>query len=125
MKCSFKISEAEYKIMEVIWENYPINTNDITNKLIEKTKWNEKTIHTLISRLAKKGVISYIKEGRQFVYSPAFDKQEYLNQQNKSFLNKFYNGTLNLMVMNFMQKNKLSKQEIEELKKILDNKKEY
>ncbi len=124
MKCSFKISEAEYKIMEVIWENYPINTNDITNKLIEKTKWNEKTIHTLISRLAKKGVISYIKEGRQFVYSPAFDKQEYLNQQNKSFLNKFYNGTLNLMVMNFMQKNKLSKQEIEELKKILDNKKE-
>ena len=124
MKCSFKISEAEYKIMEFIWENYPINTNDITNKLIEKTKWNEKTIHTLISRLAKKGVISYIKEGRQFVYSPAFDKQEYLNQQNKSFLNKFYNGTLNLMVMNFMQKNKLSKQEIEELKKILDNKKE-
>ncbi len=124
MKCYFKISEAEYKIMEVIWENYPINTNDITNKLIEKTKWNEKTIHTLISRLAKKGVISYIKEGRQFVYSPTFDKQEYLNQQNKSFLNRFYNGTLNLMVMNFMQKNKLSKQEIEELKKILDNKKE-
>lgn len=122
MKCSFKISEAEYKIMEVIWENYPINTNDITNKLVEKTKWNEKTIHTLISRLVKKGVISYVKEGRQFVYSPAFDKQEYLNQQNKSFLNKFYNGTLNLMVMNFIQKNKLSKQEIEELKKILDNK---
>lgn len=124
MKFSFKISEAEYKIMEVIWENYPINTNEITNKLIEKTKWNEKTIHTLISRLYKKGVISYTKEGRQFVYSPTFDKQEYLNQQNKSFLNKFYNGTLNLMVMNFMQKNKLSEQEIEELKKILDNKKE-
>lgn len=46
-----QISEAEYEIMRIIWDKYPINTNEITKTVLKSSNWNERTIHTLISRL--------------------------------------------------------------------------
>jgi len=117
-----KISESEYRVMEIVWDNFPINTNEITEILLKKTNWSEKTIQTLISRLVKKGALSYIKRGRCFVYSPLLKKEEYISQESKSFLNRFYNGTLNLMVSKFLEGNNLTDNEIEELKNILNSK---
>ena len=65
-----QISEAEYEVMKIIWKYAPISTNDITDKLLKTTNWNARTIQTLIKRLASKGVISYEKQSRRFVYTP-------------------------------------------------------
>lgn len=54
MKKLPQISEAEYEVMKVIWKYAPINTNEITDKLLQCTDWSPKTIHTLIKRLAEK-----------------------------------------------------------------------
>ena len=62
-----KISESEYELMKVIWNNFPISTNEIIEKLEHKTEWSPKTIQILISRLVKKGVIIYEKQSRVFV----------------------------------------------------------
>lgn len=115
-----KISEAEYQVMEVVWDNYPISTNEVVDELAEKLDWSPKTIQTLLSRLVKKGALSYDKKSRHFIYSPSIEKEEYVNIESKSFLNKFYNGTLNSMVLNFLQQNELSSSDVEELKNILN-----
>lgn len=115
-----KISEAEYKVMKVIWLNAPISTNEVINKLIETTNWNPKTIQTLLSRLVKKGVITHEKNSRTFVYTPLVKEKEYLERENNSFLNRFYNGTLASMVLSFLEKDKLTEDDINELKGILD-----
>ncbi len=118
-----KISESEYEVMKVIWDNFPISTNEIIEKFENKSEWSPKTIQTLISRLVKKGVITYEKHSRVFVYTPVISENEYINQESKSFLNKFYNGTINSMLLNFIEEDVLSDEDIDELKKILDNSK--
>lgn len=115
-----KISEAEYEIMKVVWEKAPISTNDIIKALEGVQDWSPKTIQTLLSRLVKKGALSYEKKSRVFVYSPLVDEGEYVTEESTSFLKRFYNGALNSMVVSFLEQDKLSKDDIEELKKILD-----
>lgn len=117
-----QISEAEYEVMKVIWNNYPISTNEIVEEITKSKEWNVRTVHTLIARLDKKGAISHKKDGRIYIYSPVVNKKDYLKYESKSFLNKFYNGAVNKMVMNFIENDMLSSAEIDELKKILGDK---
>lgn len=115
-----QITDAELEIMNVIWEKQPINTNDITQEVIKRKAWNDRTIHTLIARLSKKGAISHIKKGKVYVYSAVIEKKEYIKNESKTFLSKFFNGTFNKMAMNFIENDMLSDEEIKELKNILD-----
>ncbi len=121
MSENIKISEAEYEIMKVIWDSYPISTNEVVLKFKGKREWSPRTIQTLLSRLVKKGAVSFTKRSREFVYTPLINENDYINEESESFLNKFYNGTINSMVMNFIENDKLSNDDIEELKKILDS----
>lgn len=117
-----QISETEYEVMKVIWNKYPISTNEIVEEITKSKEWNVRTVHTLIARLDKKGAISHKKDGRIYIYSPVVNKKDYLKYESKSFLNKFYNGAVNKMVMNFIENDMLSSAEIDELKKILGDK---
>ncbi len=121
--CRFpQISEAEFEVMKVIWERFPISTNEIVDILLKRSSWNVRTIQTLLSRLKKKNAVSYEKKGRMFIYSPLVEKEDYINHESNSFLKKFYNGAINKMVLNFIENDMLSQNDIEELKSILDSK---
>ena len=120
MKKMPQITEAEYEVMQIIWHNYPISTNEITEQLLQTTNWNPRTIQTLIKRLATKNIITYEKQGRVFVYTPLLKKEDYVSQQSKSFLDKFFNGNLSSMVSTFLDHRNLSKAEIDELKSLLE-----
>ena len=65
-----QISEAEYEVMKIIWKHAPISTTEITDRLLATTSWSPKTIQTLIKRLVTKGVLTYEKQSRVFVYTP-------------------------------------------------------
>lgn len=118
-----QISESEFEIMKIIWSKNPISTNDIVDSLVKTTDWNVRTIQTLIARLSKKGAIEYEKQGRVFVYSPVIKEEEYIKKQSESFLKKFYNGAMNKMVLNFINNDMLSEDDIKKLKDILDERK--
>ena len=114
-----KISETEYEIMKAVWKNAPISTNEVV-ELFEGGNWSPKTVQTLLARLVKKGALGYEKRGRVFVYSPLIDEEEYRREESSSFLKKFYNGALNSMVLNFIDGDKLSPDDIDELTRILE-----
>jgi len=118
-----EISDAEYQVMKIIWAaGTPINTNEVVERLEDTTAWKPKTIHTLLSRLVKKGAIEYEKEGRVFVYTPLVDESEVLARENDSFLNRFYGGALNPMIVNLLEQDMLSDEDIASLRRILDEK---
>nr|WP_205842238.1 BlaI/MecI/CopY family transcriptional regulator [Natranaerobius trueperi] len=52
-----KISDSEWEVIEILWDNYPIHSSAIIERLQPQTDWKPKTVHTLISRLVKKGVV--------------------------------------------------------------------
>ncbi len=119
MKSLPQISEAEFKVMKIIWKHAPISTNEITDQLLKTTSWSPKTIQTLIKRLVTKGVLSYEKQSRVFVYTPLVAEDEYIKQESNSFLNRFYDGNIILMLSAYLDNDQLSKTEIEELRSLL------
>ena len=120
MKSLPQISEAEYEVMKVVWGNAPISTNEVTERLTSTTNWSPKTIQTMLKRLVTKGALSYVKEGRVFVYTPLVEEGEYVGQKSRSFLSRYYDGKLSSMVSAFLENDRLTDSEITTLREILD-----
>ena len=114
-----QISEAEYEVMKIVWKHAPINTNEITEKLLQSTSWSPKTIQTLIKRLVTKGGLTYEKQSRVFVYTPLVKESEYIWQESNSFLNRYYDGDITAMLSAYIENDKLTEPEIETLRSLL------
>ncbi len=117
-----QISEAEFEVMKIVWKYAPINTNEITDKLLETTSWSPKTIQTLIKRLVKKGVLAYEKQSRVFVYTPLVKENEYIGHESNSFLKRFYGGNITAMLSAYIDNDRLTESEIETLRSLLSDK---
>ncbi|MDE6219879.1 MAG: BlaI/MecI/CopY family transcriptional regulator [Lachnospiraceae bacterium] len=123
MKPLPQISEAEYEVMRIIWKYAPISTNEIVEKLEAVTSWNPKTIQTLIKRLVTKHAITYEKESRMFVYTPLVEESEYISQESNHFLKKYYDGNISTMLSAYLDHDRLSESEIDDLRRLLERKK--
>lgn len=114
-----QISEAEFEVMKIVWKHAPISTNEITERLTKTTSWRPKTIQTLIKRLVTKGVLSYEKQGRVFVYTSLVQESEYIGQESTSFLKRFYNGDIKAMLSAYIENDRLSEADIDALRRLL------
>ena len=114
-----QISEAEFEVMKIVWKSAPVNTNEITERLQKTTSWSPKTIQTLIRRLVAKGALAYEKQGRVFVYTPLVGEQEYLNQESRSFLYRFYGGEITAMLSAYLEDGRLTETELQKLRSLL------
>ncbi|AZT91150.1 BlaI/MecI/CopY family transcriptional regulator [Caldicellulosiruptor changbaiensis] len=119
-----QISEAEFLVMKVLWEKSPLTSPEIIEVLRPKTNWNPKTIHTLIGRLIKKGAIGADKNSFPKKLYPLVTEEQYRKEETKYFLQKLYNGSLKRLVANFVEDEQISKEELEEIKKLLEGKEE-
>ena len=121
-----QISEAEYEVMKIVWKYAPINTNEITEKLLATSSWSAKTIQTLIKRLVNKGVLTYEKDSRVFVYSPLVKESDYIDQKSKSFLERYFHGDITApppaMLSTYIENDHLSETELEDLRSLLSKK---
>jgi len=122
MKKTPQISEAERVVMQVLWLEQYLTANDIIAKLKGKVKWNPRTIRTLISRLLNKKAISFEKEGKEYKYYPKVTEQQCIKHERTSFLKRVYGGATKPMLAAFIEDAKLSKEDIAELKAMLENK---
>lgn len=117
-----KISDAEWLIMRVLWEESPLTTTRIIQALSEDTEWKPKTIHTLISRLVKKDALGVDKNSGQHKFYPLITKEECIKEETGTYIRKFFEGSFYNMVANFISDDQISQKEIEDLKKLLDEK---
>jgi len=118
-----KISEAELEVMKVLWAESPLTANEIIEKLETTSEWKPKTIRTLINRLVQKEAVSYHQDkGRLYSYYPLVSQESYLQVETKSFLKRFYGAAFKPLLVNFLKEEKLSSEDISELKRILDEK---
>ena len=85
--------------------------------------WSAQTIKTFITRLIKKEVIGFEKKGRVYYYYPLLSEEECIRSENETFLKKVYDGALNMLFTKFLEE-ELSMDQIEELERILKDKKE-
>lgn len=118
-----KISESEWEVMNIIWEKAPLGAAEVIMALTDK-EWSSRTIKTLLSRLVKKGALSFVKEKNRYIYEPVFKKEEFIKKEGESFLSKIKEKLSFPVLLNFVKESDLSREEIETLRKILDKRSE-
>ncbi|MFD4930093.1 penicillinase repressor BlaI [Peribacillus butanolivorans] len=116
------ISESEWEIMNVLWDKAPQTANDIIFSLQESTDWKPKTIRTLLDRLVQKDVVGVNKNLRVYTFYPLYTQEECQRAETESLINRIYGGTLKSMLVQFIQEDTLSDDDINELRFILNKK---
>ncbi len=116
-----KISESEWRVMKVLWrKSEPQPAYDIIQELSLSEKWQPKTVKTLLNRLVKKGALGFKKYKNLYLYSPLLRESECLKAEGESFLRRCFDGALQPMLAHFVEHRRLTREEIQELKRILD-----
>ena len=124
---NWQISDAELEIMKIVW-NYPESPtlfSYIMNELAAKGRPCQKnTLIVLLSRLVNKGFLQAKKKGRRNEYTPRVPEAQYQTVQTKHFLNKIYGGNIGGLVTSLISADRLTDEEYEELKRLLEKGKE-
>lgn len=114
------LTNAEHRIMEVIWARGSATVADVVEALDGKDAYT--TILTLIRILKAKGYLSSRKEGRAFVFTPAVDRDTVARKAVHQLLSKFFAGSPSELVLSFLRDEELSPEELEQIKeRIVDS----
>jgi predicted transcriptional regulator len=114
------ISDAESRVMEVLWRQSPQSAEEIVATLQRDTAWHEKTIKTLLNRLLGKRAVSAQKDGRRYLYEPRLRREDWQQQESRSLLDRVFGGRVAPLLAHFSQHEKLSAKDIAELRKLID-----
>jgi BlaI family penicillinase repressor len=117
-----QISDAEWVVLNVVMERAPITANQVVADLATRTAWKPRTIQTLLRRLVSKGALVFEKQGREHVFRPSVDGGKLRFEASRSFLERLFDGRMAPFLACFLDQEKLSPEEIEELRALLKRK---
>jgi predicted transcriptional regulator len=114
-----KISAAESRVLDVLWRLGPVDAGEATAALAESEAWEEATVRTLLRRLIAKKAVAKRKDGRRSVYGPLIARADYAQAESETLIDRFFDGRVSPLVLQFAQRRKLGREDIEELKRLL------
>jgi len=117
-----RISDAEWAVMKAVWRLQTATARQVVESLKDTQEWKPKTIHTLLSRLVRKGVLTLEKPGREHLFKPRLSEGACRLAASRSFLARVFDGEIVPFLASFVEQQRLSQKEIRELKSILEEK---
>ena len=114
-----KLFDSEAKVMEIIWAKSPISAKDISLIAAETIGWNKNTTYTVIKKLEAKGFIQ--REDPGFICTPLVSQSQMQKIVAASLVNKVFGGSRKALFSALLEDEPLSKEEINELRKLIDN----
>ncbi len=115
-----RISDSEWEVMKALWDHEPMTAVEVLERL-PHDQWKQKTVNTFLVRLEAKGVIASKRVGRANVYSSLLSESECRRFEGSQFLSKVFRGEVAPMMLHFIENEELSGEEIDELKRLLDD----
>ena len=115
------LSDCEWKLIKVLWNGTASDLIGITNALKEDTAWSKSTVFVMLRRLIAKGAVYLDQTVKPQKYSAIVSEEDCAIWETESFLSRVYNGSLGLMVSSLAGQKALSKSDVDELRKILDD----
>ena len=113
------LTEAEWNVMECLWEHHPKTGREIVDQLYVQMGWSRSTTLTLLKRLEEKSAVGSESTGTIKQFYPCITRELAALQETEDFLKRVYKGSLGMMVSAFTKKQSLTKTEIDELYAIL------
>ena len=110
-----RCTEAEWKIMEVLWESAPRTMSEITKALEPATGWTRHTVITLLKRMQEKGTVAVDESGDVKRYSPLLSQEAASSQETKKFLSHVFSGKASLLINHLVDSGEITLKEMDEL----------
>lgn len=114
-----RLTDTEWKIMELLWKNDSLTTMELSRSLGASEGWSRSTVITMLGRMENKGIIRYENDDKTKRYYPVVARSEAELEATRSLLDKCYGGNIGLMISNMLKHEALSREEIEEIRKII------
>ena len=120
-KATIDISNAEFEVLDALWQQHPASANELIERLNEKKSWHEKTVKTLLNRLVKKEAIAFEKEQRRYLYYPLLERETYTQNESQSLIERMFSGRISPLIAGFAKNKNLDKEDISELKALISS----
>ncbi len=111
-----KPGSSEAKFADIIWDNEPLTSSELSQKSEELLGWQKTTSFTVLKRLCNKGIF----QNKRGTVTSIISRDEYISAQSEQFVEQTFNGSLPAFFAAFTSKKKLSAKEIEELRRMID-----
>jgi len=123
-KKSPTLTEAELRLMEVLWLKGPVTVHSILEELPPKPALAYNSVLTTIRILEKKGYVQHVKEGRAHVYMPLVGREEATRVEIKNLVGKFFKNSHELLLLNILENKSISEDELIRMRQLLQEEKE-
>ena len=114
------LSEREWTVLNALWKTDGAELGVLVNELYNETGWNRNTVLTYLTRMEKKGLVK-IDRSKEQPYSANVSKEECAKEERTELLQKVYGGAAGDLISAFLKETKISKKEVEKLRKLLDD----
>lgn len=116
----YQMTETEFKFAELIWEEEPVGSGELVKICQQKWGWKKSTTYTFIKKLCEQALF----QNENAVVTSLIGREEYLQQQGEEFVEKTFEGSLPKMIAAFIERKRLSRAQIEEIEKMIEEYKE-
>lgn len=117
-----QISDAEWIVMNLIWESQPVDSAQVIERLGKANNWSPATIKTMLHRLVKKDVLSHEIDGKKYIYRSNVRRDSCVRKASRSFLDRVFGGDAAPALLHMVKSAKLTADEVAELQRLLDSK---
>ena len=115
-----RISTAESLVMEALWRSSPRTAEQIAAEVASGQDWTEATVKSLLNRLLTKGAVAADKDGRRYLYRPLLARSDYVHAESRGLVDRLFEGRLAPLVAHFSQRERLSADDVAELKRLIE-----
>lgn len=115
------LTEAELRLMEVLWEKGPASVHQLLQALPEKPTLAYNSVLTTIRILEKKGYVQHEKDGRAHIYAPLVGREEATRFEIKNLVNRFFKSSHELLVLNLLEDKGVDRAELQKVKELLQS----
>jgi predicted transcriptional regulator len=108
--------------METLWSDSPRTANEVVDALASQSDWSAATIKTMLNRLVKKGALKFKADGKRYLYTPAVSRDACVRSETRGLVDRLFGGSVAPLLAHFVEDHKLTRAEVEQLRKLLDRK---
>ena len=116
-----RLSDSEWQVLTALWDSGGASLGEVVEALRPATGWSRNTVLTYLTRMEAKGLVVIDKSGAPHRYRAGVDREACAAQERRGLLNRVYQGSAGKLVAAFLKEEKLTAQEREELRKLLDD----
>lgn len=114
-----RIGEAEYAVMEVLWDQAPLTAAEVAERVPAERGWSMATVKTMLGRLLAKGVLDHEEDGRRYLYRPAVSRDDYAAHESTRLIDRLFGGKVTPLVAHLAERDRLSARDIAEIEALL------